>query len=350
MRPRVGVVRGVRGHVGRPVLPAGLVRGLELRRALIDSAATGSGMRPALSGSGKLGTPWLRTHRANPSPCALPAAPGRRSARCRRSGAGDCRPLGRLEPGTADAELLQASASTCRTLRCCSGRASSAPRASACSGRRRPLRWRRSCSAPRASRRTPPPEAASPVAAMTTAAVATRTLMADRALSAPASRRQSPPPGSEASSGRLPEASFCGPRRVGSAKLGNPCARRHSATFTPKASFCCRSCGVAVPPLDSRCLQVSFAALDVCFDTPVRNGGKSPCASGSGKFGTPCERMQCENASASVRCDGVAEVVVAGEPPHADASSTSPDAATNAAATLTSSMIARRDNSHGTRR
>jgi hypothetical protein len=34
----------------------------------------------------------------------------------------------------------------------------------------------------------------------------------------------------------------------------------------------------------------------------VLNGGKFPCASGSGKFGTPRERMQRENASAAFCC------------------------------------------------
>ncbi len=33
---------------------------------------------------------------------------------------------------------------------------------------------------------------------------------------------------------------------VGSGKVGYPCVRRHSATFRPKASFCCRCSGVPV--------------------------------------------------------------------------------------------------------
>jgi hypothetical protein len=60
-------------------------------------------------------------------------------------------------------------------------------------------------------------------------------------------------------------------------------------------------------------LQASFAAVDVCFETPVWNGGKSPWLSGSGKFGTACERIQRAKASADASpffCDDPAAVVV----------------------------------------
>ncbi len=64
---------------------------------------------------------------------------------------------------------------------------------------------------------------------------------------------------------------------VGSGKVGNPCLRMHWASFKAKASFCWRCCGVpALPPCESRCLQASSAAVDICFDTPVWNGGNSP--------------------------------------------------------------------------
>jgi hypothetical protein len=46
-------------------------------------------------------------------------------------------------------------------------------------------------------------------------------------------------------------------------------------------------------------LQASPAAVEVCFETPVWNGGKFPWASGSGKFDTPCERMQREKINAA---------------------------------------------------
>jgi hypothetical protein len=66
------------------------------------------------------------------------------------------------------------------------------------------------------------------------------------------------------------------PETVGSGKLGNPCARRQRATFRANASFSSRCCGVPVPPLESRCLQASSAAAEVCFGAPVSNGGKFP--------------------------------------------------------------------------
>ena len=71
MRPDVGVIGGIRGHVGRPVSPAGLVGGPELRRALIDSHGGGVGYAAGAVGVGKFGTPWARTHCENLSACAF---------------------------------------------------------------------------------------------------------------------------------------------------------------------------------------------------------------------------------------------------------------------------------------
>ncbi len=73
------------------------------------------------------------------------------------------------------------------------------------------------------------------------------------------------------------------------------------ATFKAKASFCWspRVPAPPPPPLGTRCLQTSLAAAEVCFETPVWNGGKFPWVSGSGKFDTPCERMQREKPSAA---------------------------------------------------
>src|SRR5882757_1292802 len=53
MGPGVGVVGGIRGNVGGPVLPAGLVSGLELWRALIDSNGGGVGYATAAVGVGE---------------------------------------------------------------------------------------------------------------------------------------------------------------------------------------------------------------------------------------------------------------------------------------------------------
>jgi hypothetical protein len=112
-------------------------------------------------------------------------------------------------------------------------------------------------------------------------------------------------------------------------------------------------------------LQASLAAVEVCFETPVLKGRKFPSGSGSGKFGTPCERMHRAKASPDAAGEVeslvvvvVAEVVVPtaatpglDEPPHADISRHRP---TNPARPLangfTLSMIARPDNNPRSRR
>jgi len=113
----------------------------------------------------------------------------------------------------------------------------------------------------------------------------------------------------------------------------------------PIASFCWSPLVSELPPLRSRCLQASFAAVEACFELPLANGGKFPEASGSGKLGTPCERMQREKASAVVvDAAGLVE-----EPPHAAASKVTP-AVAMIASRFTLPMVARRDNSRRRRR
>ena len=53
MCPRVGVVGGIRGHVGGPVLPARLVCGLELWRTLIDANGGRVGYAAVAAGVGE---------------------------------------------------------------------------------------------------------------------------------------------------------------------------------------------------------------------------------------------------------------------------------------------------------
>jgi hypothetical protein len=117
------------------------------------------------------------------------------------------------------------------------------------------------------------------------------------------------------------------------------------ALFKPNASFCWSPLVSALPPLGSRCVQASFAAVEACFELPLANGGTFPEASGSGKVGTPCDRMQREKASAVV----VDAAGLVAEPPHPAASRVTP-AVAMIASRCTLPMVARRDNSRRSRR
>ena len=123
---------------GRPVLPAGLVRRLELRRALIDADGRGVGYAAVAGGVGEV-RDAVAAHALGEvqrqRPHLLHPGGARRAAAVREQM--PARALGRLEPGAADPELLQALLDEPARW---SGRGSSARRASACSGRRRPRR------------------------------------------------------------------------------------------------------------------------------------------------------------------------------------------------------------------
>src|SRR6266567_4042115 len=108
MCPGVGVVGGIRGHVGGPVLPAGLVCGLELRRTLIDSDGGGVGYAAVAAGVGKVRDAVAAHALGEPQPLRLhllqlsgvrPAAAVREQL---LTGA-----LSRPELGAADPELLR---------------------------------------------------------------------------------------------------------------------------------------------------------------------------------------------------------------------------------------------------
>ena len=99
----------------------------------------------------------------------------------------------------------------------------------------------------------------------------------------------------------LSAAGLAGGESVGSGKPETPCARMHSEM----ASICCLACSeggpcAPGPPPGSSLAHCDWAAL---------NAGENglmpelelmwipPPELGSGKFGTPCERMQLANAS-----------------------------------------------------
>ena len=130
-------------------------------------------------------------------------------------------------------------------------------------------------------------------------------LMAHRALSAPASRRPSRLSGTAMSSGRPREEAPVIRGRSGRGSSGNralagtapPSRRTRFSAGAAAGSRCRRS--------KSRCWQACCAVSDVCLETPSAccvNRGKFPWLSGSGKFRTPCARMQRAKASVPFSC------------------------------------------------
>src|ERR1700727_618271 len=115
---------------------------------------------------------------------------------------------------------------------------------------------------------------------------------------------------------------------VGSGKFGTPWERMHRASFRSAVSICCTraggqslacmhscSCCWSDPPVGNRCWQACWAAwywevlTPNCWASPL---GSCPLLWASGKFGTPWERMQAEEATA----DGeLADPPAPGEPP-----------------------------------
>src|SRR5581483_12225433 len=95
---------------------------------------------------------------------------------------------------------------------------------------------------------------------------------------------------------------------------------RYTATWT----------GVGRPPFGTRWMQAPWAVRNAEPETPSSRGvffGSRPSPPGSGYVGTPCDRIQRENATApSCRVDDAA-----GEPPHPTAGRARPTAAAAAA-------------------
>src|SRR5580658_6967960 len=97
------------------------------------------------------------------------------------------------------------------------------------------------------------------------------------------------------------------PENVGSGKFGRPCARTHAAAF--RYSVC--SAGLTTgclprPPPGSSLRQACWAEESAWFPLPTPAGTAIFTLTslplweicGSGKLGTPCERIQAENATA----------------------------------------------------
>jgi hypothetical protein len=99
----------------------------------------------------------------------------------------------------------------------------------------------------------------------------------------------------------LSAAGLAGGDSVGSGKPETPCARMHSEM----ASICCFACAEGGPCAPGPPPGRSLAHCDWAALNAGENGLMPeleliwipPPALGSGKFGTPCERMQLANAS-----------------------------------------------------
>ena len=89
---------------------------------------------------------------------------------------------------------------------------------------------------------------------------------------------------------------------MGSGQFGTPWDRMQRANVVMSVRICCTTAGeggTPGPPYGSRCPQACVAAwkrrLPAASSTWLF--GHTPLLSGSGKFGTPSERMQWEKAS-----------------------------------------------------
>src|SRR5262249_38805120 len=120
----------------------------------------------------------------------------------------------------------------------------------------------------------------------------------------------------------------------------------HRAKLRKSLHDCCSAARVGCPPFGSTLRQAAWAAWNRELLTPSCCGdgfGTAPPPPGSGKFGTPCERMQRETASAPLPCADDAGVpfepscatLLRGEPPH-------PAATRAAAAAAAMRMIGRK--------
>src|SRR6476660_8904792 len=118
----------------------------------------------------------------------------------------------------------------------------------------------------------------------------------------------------------MPRDSGSGMRPVlsGSGKLGTPWARMHGENLSASAVTYCTWAGVGpLPPFGSRCRQALCAARNRELSTPSccsPTFGIAPPRPGSGKLGTPPERMQWEKASACADALDGELLCVVGEP------------------------------------
>jgi hypothetical protein len=117
------------------------------------------------------------------------------------------------------------------------------------------------------------------------------------------------------------------PLASGSGKSLMPWLRIHRENLSACARTCC--CWVA-ETVGHRDLQACCAAWSWESPTPTcwrLSFGTSPPRVGSGKFGTPWERMQREKATASFWVELTCATCLTGEPPQAAASRARPAAA-----------------------
>jgi hypothetical protein len=85
---------------------------------------------------------------------------------------------------------------------------------------------------------------------------------------------------------------------VGSGKLGTPCLRMHCALVIAASFWLSGSGNPSLLPPGSSFLHDCWADWNAGDCLSRLEGLKgSPFAGGSGKFGTPCDRMQVENLS-----------------------------------------------------
>src|ERR1700730_5218601 len=115
-----------------------------------------------------------------------------------------------------------------------------------------------------------------------------------------------------------------------------PWLRTHWENLSACALICCTSAWFGpLPPFGSRCWQALWADWSWELLTPScceGSLGVAPLLSGSGKFGTPLERMQWEKAICREFVDPPAFDEPPGLPLHAAASSARPTMAIMAAA------------------
>src|SRR5215472_16992890 len=135
---------------------------------------------------------------------------------------------------------------------------------------------------------------------------------------------------------------------VGSGQFGTPWERMHPLNRRMPVSSCCVSAAESWPlsPAGSRCRQALSAAWYRELLTPSCWAlGNFPLPDGSGKFGTPFERMHREKATSWVSAE-LPEPADDGLPPHA-ATRTRPTAAMMAAPVRAAGGRARRSLANG---
>lgn len=127
-------------------------------------------------------------------------------------------------------------------------------------------------------------------------------------------------------------AEFDGGELTGSGKPETPCARMHVASRSTCAFCSADASGGLVAPGGSSERQARCAALKAGAPglNPAPVGNENPPPTGSGKFGTPCARMQLANLTAMAKSRAlVADLLDEDEPPHAATIAAQPNTTKN---------------------